>query len=96
MGLLTSSLSGLPVVGQAIGVVTTSIKVYDQATSPLQATKIAVKGVFYDCLPPIVKYPIKCAVLLGSTALAVSSGGNPWLTSLVFANVKSIILEEVL
>jgi hypothetical protein len=63
------------------------------ATSPLNAATIAVKGIVLDCSPPVVKYPLKCAMLLGSIAIAVASGGSAFSVAMVIGQAKTVIMD---
>jgi hypothetical protein len=85
-------IDNIPVIGQAYGFTKTAMKVYN-STSPVGAASAAVKGILLDCSPPAVKYPLKCSILALNIALVVTSGGNPFASSLVLG-MMNFILEE--
>jgi hypothetical protein len=98
MGLLTEAAKNTPVIGQAIGFSNTAVKVYN-ATSPATAVCAAVEGIFVDCMPPQVKYPVKCAILAAQMGLAVASATNPvtgpLTLSLAIGQATSILTEKI-
>ena len=83
-------ITQFPVVGQAYGFTKTAMKVYN-ATSPVEAVKVAAVSIIDDCSPPQIKYPVKCGILLAQVGLVFSSGGNPWSVALVIASARQII-----
>jgi hypothetical protein len=74
--MLGSLISNIPLVGSVYGLGKTSLEVYS-ASSPTEAIKTGLIGVFVNCTPPAIKYPILCAHLAGCAAVTVSTGGNP-------------------
>ena len=80
----------VPVLGQGYGFTKTAMKVYN-STSPVKAVIVATVSIIDDCAPPIIKYPVKCGVLLVQVGLAVSSGGNPWAVALAISSARQII-----
>lgn len=80
----------VPIVGQAYGFTMTALKIYN-STSPIGATSLAVKGILADCLPPEVKYPVKCGILLTQLIVACSAGGNPFSVALAIGTARQII-----
>ena len=80
----------VPVVGQAYGFTKTAMKVYN-STSPVEAVKVAAVSIIDDCLPPIIKYPVKCGIFVSQVVVAVSSGGNPWAVAMAIGSARQII-----
>lgn len=74
--IIGTVISNFPILGSCYGLVKTSLDVFT-ASSPTEAVKNGVIGVFVNYTPPVIKYPILCVHLLGSAAVTVSSGGNP-------------------
>ena len=66
----------VPILGGCCGLVKTSMDVYS-AASPVEAVKTGIIGVFVNCTPPVLKYPILCGHLAVSAIVTISSGGNP-------------------
>lgn len=99
MGVLTSLVESTPVVGQTMGFVKTASKVY-KATTPTAAATAAVEGIIIDCSPPVIKYPIKCTILVAQLCLAIGSASNPitgpMTASLVIGQATSILEERLL
>ena len=53
--MLNPLIKQVPVVGQAYGFTKTAMKVYN-STSPVEAAV----SIIDDCVPPQIKYPVKC------------------------------------
>lgn len=55
--------------------------------------------VISDCSPPIIKYPIKCAILVLQVGTAVAATTNPvtgaFAWSMAIGSAKQILLEEL-
>ena len=89
--MLKEVVKSVPVVGQVVGLTQTAMKVY-QCTSPVQALKTAVLSIVDNCAPPVVKYPLKCGILLAQVGLVISSGGSSsWGIALILATARQII-----
>ena len=74
--VIKAIISNFPIVGSAYGLVMTSMDVYT-STSPIEAVEKGLVGVFVNCTPPVIKYPVLCGYLFGSAVVTVSTGGNP-------------------
>jgi hypothetical protein len=83
-------ISNIPIVGSLYGLVKTSMNVYT-STSPIEAVQNGLVGVFLNCTPPAIKYPILCSYLLGSAVVTVSTGGNPVAISSTVNAVRLIV-----
>ena len=62
----------VPVVGQAYGLIDT-VKVVSNITDPIQAVVTAGEMILEDCLPPQIKYPAECALLVAECGVAIYS-----------------------
>ena len=92
-------MKNIPVVGQAYGVVDT-VKTVSSITDPVEAAIKAGEMIIEDCLPPQVKYPVECALLLGecsaviySLVAAPATGG--FSLSLCLGAVKRVIMRRL-
>ena len=98
MGVLKEIVESTPVVGQAIGFGRTAQRVYN-STTPVGAVASAVEGLFVDCLPPNIKYPIKCGVFVIQCGVAVASAANPitgpMSIGLAIGQATSILSEKI-
>ena len=98
MGILTRIASYTPVVGQAMGFASTAVK-DSNATSPQTPIAVAIEGIIQDCTPPQIKYPFKCAMLLGQVGIAIASSTNPvtgpMALSLLIGQCTSILEENL-
>jgi hypothetical protein len=60
----------------------------------------AVEGIIIECSPPIIRYPIKCTILVAQLCLAVGSATNPvtgpMAASLFIGQATSILEEKLL
>ena len=88
--MLNSLIKQVPVVSQAYGFTKTVIKVYN-STLPVEAVKVVALSIIDDCAPPLIKYPVKCGILLAQVGLAVLSGGNPWAVAMAIGSARQII-----
>ena len=88
--VLRAVISNIPIVGSVYGLVTTSMSVYT-ATSPVEAVEKGLVGVFVNCTPPEIKYPILCGYLFGSGIVTVSTGGNPIAISSTINAIRLIV-----
>eukprot|EP00617_Octactis_speculum_P027150 CAMPEP_0185753172 /NCGR_PEP_ID=MMETSP1174-20130828/11894_1 /TAXON_ID=35687 /ORGANISM="Dictyocha speculum, Strain CCMP1381" /LENGTH=69 /DNA_ID=CAMNT_0028430895 /DNA_START=1791 /DNA_END=2000 /DNA_ORIENTATION=- len=61
------------------------------STSPIEAVEKGLVGVFVNCTPPVIKYPILCGYLVGSAMVTVSTGGNPVAISVTINTLRLII-----
>jgi hypothetical protein len=61
--------------------------------STLLGRLITVTGtkVVTNCLPPNIKYPLKCLVLAGQLGVSIGSGGAPISISLVLSSANYIL-----
>ena len=66
------------------------MKVYN-STSPFEAVKVAAVSILDDCMPPQIKYPVKCGILLAQVGLAVLSGSNSWAVGMAIGSARQII-----
>ena len=87
--MLKEIVKGVPVLGQAYGLTSTAMRVYNSA-SPLEALKLAGFEIAQECLPPQVKYPLKCTVFFAQVAIAASTG-QPWALALAIGQARQII-----
>lgn len=83
----------IPIAGQAMKFARLAKTVHD-CSDPTEASLKAVKGIRGDCLPPHVKYPLKC-LALGTQFLVAINGGAPIGVALTIA-LGNQILEEKL
>ena len=65
-------IKNIPVVGQAYGIIDT-VKTVSNITDPVQAAITAGEMIIEDCLPPQVKYPLECSLLLAECGVAIYS-----------------------
>ena len=79
-----------PILSQLYGFTTTAMKVYN-STSPVEAVKVGVVSIVDDCMPPQIKYPVRCGILLAQFGLVISSGGNVWTVSMAIGAARQII-----
>lgn len=91
--MMKEILENVPIVGQAYGLTKTAMIVYN-STSPIEAVKNATLSIIIDCTPPVIKYPVKCAVFALSCTVAVTSGGNPFSVSLAIGAAKQLIMKN--
>jgi len=89
----------VPVVGQAYGLIDT-VKVVSNITDPIQAAVTAVEMLIEDCLPPQVKYPVECALLVAECGVAISSIAAAPVTgefslSLCLGAAKRVIMRRL-
>ena len=92
-------MKNIPVVGQAYGIVDT-VKTVSNITDPVQAAITAEEIIIEDCLPPQLKYPIECALIVGecgaviySLIAAPATGG--FSLSLCLGAVKRVIMRRL-
>jgi hypothetical protein len=83
----------IPIAGQAMKFARLAKTVHD-CSDPTEASLKAVKGIIGDCLPPNIKYPLKC-LALGTQFLVAINGGAPIGVALTIA-LGNQILEEKL
>ena len=86
-------VESIPIVGSCYGLVKTSIKIYT-ASSPVEAVQIGLIGVFLNCTPPVIKYPVLCAHLMVSGITTVSTGDNPLAVASTVNAVRMIIAAD--
>jgi len=86
-------IESLPIVGSCYGLVKTSVNVYT-ASSPVEAVQMGIVGVFLNCTPPVIKYPILCANLMVSGITAVATGGNPLAVTSTVNAARMIIAAD--
>jgi hypothetical protein len=53
--------------------------------------KVAAASIMDDCLPPQIKYPVKCGIFFAQVGLGVSSVGNPLAIALAIDSARKII-----
>jgi hypothetical protein len=83
----------IPVVGQSLKFARLA-KNITNCTNPTEACLKAAKLIMIDCLPPHVKYPLKCAAL-GIQIVIAANGGTPIAIALVLALSNQILEEHV-
>jgi len=86
-------LDNIPIAGQAMKFARLAKSVHD-CSDPTEASIKAVKGIIGDCIPPHVKYPLKC-IALGAQIVIAVNGGAPIGLALSIA-LGNQILEEKL
>ena len=86
-------VESIPILGSCYGLVKTSINIYT-ASSSVEAVQIGLIGVFLNCTPPVIKYPVLCAHLMVSGITTVSTGGNPLAVALTVNAVRMIIAAD--
>jgi len=66
-------------------------------TNPYSASLTAIKIIAVDCLPPIVKYPVKCTILGLQIIAAVNTGGLTSVasTALTLATATQVLEEMI-
>ena len=89
----------IPVVGQAYGLIDT-VKVVSNITDPIQAAVTAGEMLIEDCLPPIIKYPAECALLVAESGVAIYSIAAAPVTggfslSLCLGAAKRVIMRRL-
>ena len=88
--MLGPVIKQISVVGQAVGLTVTAMKVYN-STSPVQAVRTAAVSIVDDCAPPQIKYPLKCGALLIQLRIAIGTSGNAWSVRLALGAAKQFI-----
>ena len=83
----------IPIVGSCYGLAKTSVNIYT-ASSPVEAVQIGLIGVFLNCTPPVIKYPVLCAHLMVSGIATVSTGGNPLAIASTVNAARMIIAAD--
>jgi hypothetical protein len=83
----------IPIAGQAMKFARLA-KIVHNCTDPTEASFKAVKGIIGDCMPPHVKYPLKC-IALGTQFLIAVNGGAPIGLALTIALGNQILEEEL-
>ena len=68
-----SIIENIPIAGQAMKFARLAKQVHN-CSDPVQASITATKAIVVDCMPPQVKYPLKCIALGAQIAIAVSGG----------------------
>ena len=76
MDFITDIVKSTPVAGQFYGFVEVAKNV-TTATNPTEAAIAVVSTVLKDCTPPVIKYPVKCAILALQVGTAVAYSTNP-------------------
>lgn len=98
MGILRDIVGSVPVIGQTVGFVEVAT-VVTKISSPSAAAAAGIELAIERCTPPIVKYPLKCAVLFGQFIIVGGSITNPvtapFSVSMLIGSLKSILLEEI-
>ena len=67
-----SVISNIPIVGSCFGLYRTASKVYN-TTNPVDAIQTGLVGIFVECSPPVIKFPLLCTYLLGSAVVSAST-----------------------
>ena len=91
--MIGNIISNVPILGSCYGLLKTSINVYS-SSSPVEAVQTGIIGIFVNCTPPVIKYPILCAHLAGSAVVTIASGGNPIAISSTVNAARLIILAD--
>jgi len=93
---LISVLKAAPVVMQAESF-TEVAKNVTNCTNPYSASLTAVKVIAVECIPPKVKYPIKCTILGLQIIAAVNTGGlsSVAATALTIATATQVLEEMI-
>ena len=86
-------IESIPIVGSCYGLAKTSVNIYT-ASSPVEAVQIGLIGVFLNCTPPVIKYPVLCAHLMVSGIATVSTGGNPLAIASTVNAARMIIAAD--
>jgi hypothetical protein len=77
MGILSSAIKSVPVVGQVYHFSEVAMNV-TKVTDPVEASVKGVELVLKDCVPPPFKLSIECVLLVAEIGGAVEvSGSNP-------------------
>ena len=63
------------------------------STNPYVATVNGIKIVTLACLPPNIKYPVKCAILFAQIGVSICTGGTSSMvsTALVIGSARQIL-----
>ena len=88
--MIETIVKQIPVVTQAYGLTKTAIRV-SESTDPISALKNATLTIVDDCVPPQIKYPVKCGVFLAQLGFAISTGGNPWAVGMTLGSARQIL-----
>ena len=86
-------LRNVTYVGSAYGFAKTCNKVYN-LTTPVVALTSGVKGIVFNCAPPVIKYPVLCPTLVACSAAYVSTCGNPLVVAVTTNIARTIVLED--
>jgi hypothetical protein len=65
------------------------------STNPVSAAISGIKLISDVCLPPNIKYPLKCAVLFAQIGISIYSGGTSTIltTTLALGSARQILEE---
>lgn len=97
--MIKKIIKSVPILGQAYGIVDT-VKVVSNITDPIQAVTTAGQMIVEDCLPPQVKYPVECAMLIAECGVAIYSIAAAPVTggfslSLCLGAAKRVIMRRL-
>jgi hypothetical protein len=70
-----SIVEDIPIIGEAAKFARLAKNVHN-CTDPIEASLKASKGILIDCLPPNIKYPLKCLALAAQVGIAVGGGAS--------------------
>lgn len=85
-----------PLVMAANGLGDSAVKLTN-ITNPFYATLSASKLLVEACLPPNIKYPVKCTIFALQLGMSICSGGTTSIlsTTLTLATARQIIEEMI-
>ena len=86
-----SIVEDIPIIGEATKFARLAKNVHN-CTDPIEASLKASKGILIDCLPPNIKYPLKCLALAAQVGIAV--GGGASISVALFIALGNQRLEE--
>jgi len=84
-------------IGAQVYQFTVVAEIISKATNPVVAVFSGLKLIGQSCLPPSVKYPLKCLLLIGQIGVGIYTGGAGTIlsTTLAIGSARQI-LEEYL
>lgn len=95
LNVIESTIEFVPVLFQSKGFASKAMEIYN-TTNPITASFTALRVIVNVCLPPNVKYPVKCLIFFSQVGLCVYTGGTA--SVLTFATTVASarqILEEI-
>jgi hypothetical protein len=98
MGILSSAIKSVPVVGQVYHFSEVAMNV-TKVTDPVEASVKGVELVLKDCVPPPFKLSIECVLLVAEIGGAVALASNPvtgtYSLSLAIGSAARVLMKRL-